>query len=610
MTQVQNSAPLRDGLLAAYRALAAGDLTATVVAWRNLRDALPGFAPAYVEEAALLRRLGDPDSAVALIDAALARFPGHPEVAVAHTAATEAAGDWAKAAELAADLRRRFPARPEGYVIGARALRHLWNLSEAAAVLDDASRFGRLRPLEVERARLAAARDDLAGAAAGWAEILATWPGAGERDDDLPGHDAPDPADIRATTEHGLGLLQEGRIAEAEQLFEQMRGRFPDVDEGYVGGIAVLRRAKRFNEAEAFLARALNRFPDSAWLAGQAGWCATERNDFTTADTRWAVSRARFPDNPEAFSIGGLALLRLGRLDEAEAVLAEGIQRHPRDPFTLWQYAESATMRRDFAEAHRRYAHAAAIHPDMREIVEGRGQLLLLEQMAAIDDPSVSPAAPSSGGGAEPDEASLFLAFESIGCNCEFGIAQRAAGVEPLGLLRWGATDVNRLIAMLDAKLADIGEDRFTRLEYANGEYSVADPRFFDMHTFIQRTDADPEVLRRQMARRLRFLADKLREDLADAEKIFVYQQADARLDDADILAMHAALRRHGPARLLAVRHPRGDEQDGSVTWLAEGVMLGFIAALDHTPMAARQRYDDWLNVCRQAYRMAGGMPR
>ena len=52
----------------------------------------------------------------------------------------------------------------------------------------------------------------------------------------------------------------------------------------------------------------------------------------------------------------------------------------------------------------------------------------------------------------------LVLRFESLGDNCELGLVQRAAGVEPLGLLRFADSSLDRLVRLLDARADGIAE--------------------------------------------------------------------------------------------------------------------------------------------------------
>ena len=77
-----------------------------------------------------------------------------------------------------------------------------------------------------------------------------------------------------------------------------------------------------------------------------------------------------------------------------------------------------------------------------------------------------------------PDELlsdrNLALQFESLGDNCELGLVQRRAGVEPLGLLRFAGAPLRRLITALDARFEGIDDPE--AILSMPGERRVHDP--------------------------------------------------------------------------------------------------------------------------------------
>ena len=98
------------------------------------------------------------------------------------------------------------------------------------------------------------------------------------------------------------------------------------------------------------------------------------------------------------------------------------------------------------------------------------------------------------------------------------------------------------------------------------------------MHTFMRDTGQDREKLETQLRRRMRYLRDKLLEDLREGEKIFVYRLK----DDATERQLHrliASLRAYNPAsRLLLMRMlPQGTPGEPARE-IVPGVLLGAIA--------------------------------
>jgi hypothetical protein len=438
-----------------------------------------------------------------------------------------------------------------------------------------------------------------------------------------------------------------------------VRKRFPQRPEGFwmVGGI--LMGTQRFAEADAVLIEGIGRHPNDPLLLFVWARCATVRGDWPEATRRWEVAKARlpnsrqiaegylgmrmrssaddarpfiewakqapadgprdeairrwsevkrrFPDCPDGYWILTSELLRASRLEEAEATIQEGIQRLPHDPYVLWQWGRVATKRHDWAEAERRWQIGQARHPTFDQFKEGIAEMQLARQLLELheaDAPAVAP------GGAEMGK--LLARFESLGDNCEFGIVQRLAGIEPLGLLRWSNIQPAKLVQILNNDFEGVGEPEYTELMLTvTGDYHLIDPRYFGMHTFINSGHASAEDLLPKMCRRLRFLKDKLIEDLRDGEKIFVYKSTwDSMTPDA-MRAIKAAIRRYGNGVLLCVQRPPAPNLDKSVEVLEDGLLVGYLSRLTPDPQAARHYAADWFALCQRAEQLlAAPAPR
>lgn len=179
----------RDGLVAAYRCLAAGDLRGARDEWRAVRRLAPGFTVAYVEEARLLQRLGESEAAEAVLVEAIAALPGAPDLVLAYAAAAADRADWPEAARRFGAAQRQYPGHPAFHAGLVRALRRLGRNDEADAALrdgpgdiqvdddpptltDDDAAARRKQALD------AFERGDLAAAGAGFAELRQARPTA------------------------------------------------------------------------------------------------------------------------------------------------------------------------------------------------------------------------------------------------------------------------------------------------------------------------------------------------------------------------------------------------------------------------------------------------
>src|ERR1700689_1731220 len=89
--------------------------------------------------------------------------------------------------------------------------------------------------------------------------------------------------------------------------------------------------------------------------------------------------------------------------------------------------------------------------------------------------------------------------FEGLGENCDFGVVQRAVGVEPLGLFRFAACNAADVGALLRAHFHPLGEPEDLWLDEwgQHREYCVKSRHFsFEAHTDRYAGRDDPDVVR------------------------------------------------------------------------------------------------------------------
>jgi len=206
-----------------------------------------------------------------------------------------------------------------------------------------------------------------------------------------------------------------------------------------------------------------------------------------------------------------------------------------------------------------------------------------------------------------PTIADIMGCFESLGDNCELGIAQRFVGLEPLGLFRLSFCKLPSLLRALANDFADIdGPEPLELLIEPDREY-LGRVRGYDFkyHTEKFVGQVAPEALLAQQVTVVRFLARKLRDDMSAAEKIFVRKGQDSQ-NLEDIEALYAALRRRGPITLLWMVREDREHRTGTVEVLRDGLLKAYIdrfasTGAVHTLSAA------WYDVCRNAYALWRG---
>jgi len=201
------------------------------------------------------------------------------------------------------------------------------------------------------------------------------------------------------------------------------------------------------------------------------------------------------------------------------------------------------------------------------------------------------------------EQCALMMRFESLGDNCELGIAQRAYGAEPLSLLRWCNVAPGALLRALEARFAGLGEPENLVLKpNRRGVLDCIDTAFgLPGHAFIRADGADLAAIHARECQRLQFLKAKLIEDLEEGEKIFVYKRA-REMPQAHIDTLFGAIRAYGPNTLLWVVVADEQHPSGSVEVLRDGLLKGYISRMaDQSAVPSTTLVGEWLNICAAA---------
>lgn len=357
-------------------------------------------------------------------------------------------------------------------------------------------------------------------------------------------------------------------------------------------------------------------------VAGNGGrFC---RSGWSQAEPRhtWTLGRESALELPQPAEPGAYRLLiELGPFvwkDKLEVqrlvVLANGVQV---GDFALREVALvdcavpwSVLAGRDAVSL--RFIHADAAKPsdvngvsDHREIAFAFERLHFFRERGKTERAGGPDATLLSG---SPDAATLspdqlMMRFESLGENCEFGLAQRRCGAEPLGLLRFASAPLDKLIVGLESRFEGMGEyDQIDVKISENGsEYLVVDRRFgFLYHPWILAGEAEAENVRQRETARLPFLRRKLLEDLEEGRKIFVYHAMEP-LRETEALRLSAALRAYGPGSLLWVELADNDHRAGAVEQVKPGFFKAHIDRFAPSENAHDLSLDCWIEICRNA---------
>ena len=403
--------------------------------------------------------------------------------------------------------------------------------------------------------------------------------------------------------QHALCAHNAGRHAEAAARWRTLLDVAPASAFGLAALAANQRELHRLDDAKETIAAALATHPDDIQVLAEAGRIADRRQDHAEALALWQ----RLADVPDAPAIWRRSrdrlLVVLGRLDEAESAIEAARTRDPDHHGHLANLTMLRLAQGRWKEAVTTARLLRSRQPEDPAALDLLGQALQGAAFAAAE---------TTGGLHVPvaierveDETTrdLLLGFESIGEDCEFGLVQRRYGAEPLGLLRWNWVALPKLLEALASRCEGIGDEAQTDLVVAElGEYQVHDRRYgMKMHTFAYHHQVEPEALRPKMLLRLRYLRDKLVDDLTAAEKVFVYKTH--RMETAAMRDLHRALLSYGAIRLLCVvplDHLDGPPPvgPGEVVRLDEGLHVGFLTRFGGCEGEWRILYDEWVKLC------------
>jgi hypothetical protein len=198
--------------------------------------------------------------------------------------------------------------------------------------------------------------------------------------------------------------------------------------------------------------------------------------------------------------------------------------------------------------------------------------------------------------------------FCSLGDNCEFGLKQRRAGIEPMDLLRFTGMQYKTLLDGIAAGFAAV-ED-YEQFEFQL--YSLNDKREyvtkirayqFESHSGIFEGESTAFRLISRELKKFKVLRRLFLADLAQSNRIFLYKcnHLDA---GSDLSALFRALRCWGDASLLVVVQADAAHPPGTVERIEPGFMRGYLDRFNSYDDASAPSSPLWFDICRAAYEL------
>lgn len=202
----------------------------------------------------------------------------------------------------------------------------------------------------------------------------------------------------------------------------------------------------------------------------------------------------------------------------------------------------------------------------------------------------------------------LLQQFEGLGENCDFGVVQRAAGIEPLGLLRFGACKAADMVELLRTRFQELtgAQDLWLDAVGPEREFWVKSHHSsFTAHTNRFADKDDRDVVRALYIERTRYLSEKLINHLTKGRRLLVYK---GESDMATIQSMVAQLKSYGPNCLLWIRVADNAHLPGSVQQLSDGLMCGYVSRYGTYELDPSLPVEERITVCARAYRLWRGI--
>ncbi len=263
------------------------------------------------------------------------------------------------------------------------------------------------------------------------------------------------------------------------------------------------------------------------------------------------------------------------------------------------------------------FEHPDIIRPDMiSNSTDSRFYSIGFVSLALLEAPREKPAAPPPAALkpampvppplASLSDGELLGYFSSLGDNCEFGLKQRRAGIEPMDLLRFSGIYLQKLLdgiasgfdAMEDCEQIDL-------LLFEQGgrkEYVTRVRRYtLETHTGVFENEMPPARLLSREMKKFKILRRLFLADLAQGNRIFLYKCND--LDaSSDLSPLFRELRNWGDASLLVVVRADARHPQGTVETIEPGFMRGYLDRFNAYSDASAASSPLWIDVCRAAY--------
>ena len=185
------------------------------------------------------------------------------------------------------------------------------------------------------------------------------------------------PDNVPVLTGCARAAVLQKRWTDALDRWRQLADVMPDNPQAWIGQGNALIELGKLAKADAVFQEACSRWPDNVPVLTGCARAAVLQKHWTEALDRWQRMAVVAPDNPQPWIGQGNALIGLAEFERAEAVFQEACTHWPDNVHALAGYARTAALLKRRADALQRWRRMATVAPGNPQSWIGQGNVLI-----------------------------------------------------------------------------------------------------------------------------------------------------------------------------------------------------------------------------------------
>jgi tetratricopeptide (TPR) repeat protein len=195
----------------------------------------------------------------------------------------------------------------------------------------------------------------------------------------------------------------------------------------------------------------------------------------------------------------------------------------------------------------------------------------------------------------EKEQKNIFYNFESIGCDCEFGLVQRNFNCDPISLFRWAGINVKNLVKIVKDNFKDLYYEKYYEIVgNENFEFMCCNTSYdLTIHTGVKNGEISKEKTISNIVKRNIYLSNYFLKETKTNKKIYVYKSNDI-ITDEEIEIIYEIMQSLGSNKILFVN------KNSNFDSIFIESKFGLIANI--TNIIPNIKFDEWYNIIHYTY--------